>query len=216
MPVSNKERGARFCARIRADPAAREERLAKRRDRYKQRTQAGQHDHPSVTELTASAAEKKREQWRLNQRQRRERKRQMEAVMNLTPLSEDSFEEPPQVARPEPSQPSSPPGPSQPSSLPRPSVSAQPSSPWEGPLSSSTPDKASCGSQKKNSSHRSENRTRKLREEIEELRKQLLREKRRADAFRKKVQRLNRVKHKTVNEKNRPKVFRKGPERRRV
>ncbi|KAK1892978.1 Phosphatidate cytidylyltransferase 2 [Dissostichus eleginoides] len=119
--------------------------------------------------------------------------------MNLTPLSEDSFEEPPQVAPPEPSQPSSPPGPSQPSSLPRPSVSAQPSSPWEGPLSSSTPDKASCGSKKKNSSHRSENRTRKLREEIEELRKQLLREKRIADAFRKKVQRLNRAKHKALS-----------------
>jgi len=34
MPVYNKERGARFRTRIRADPAAREERLAKRRDRY--------------------------------------------------------------------------------------------------------------------------------------------------------------------------------------
>lgn len=34
MPVSNKERGAHFRARIRTDPAAREERLAKRRDRY--------------------------------------------------------------------------------------------------------------------------------------------------------------------------------------
>lgn len=34
MPLSNKERGARFHAKIKADPAAREERLAKGRERY--------------------------------------------------------------------------------------------------------------------------------------------------------------------------------------
>ncbi|XP_048093127.1 mitotic spindle assembly checkpoint protein MAD1-like [Alosa alosa] len=92
MPLSSKEKSARFHAKIRADPAARAEWLAKRRERYQQRKQAGQSSHQRVNyyqtikELTASEAANRREQWRLYQRRCRERQRQVEAVMNLPPL----------------------------------------------------------------------------------------------------------------------------------
>ncbi|XP_041960064.1 uncharacterized protein LOC121718821 isoform X25 [Alosa sapidissima] len=81
MPLSSKEKSARFHAKIRADPAARAEWLAKRRERYQQRKQAGQSSHQRVNyyqtikELTASEAANRREQWRLYQRRCRERQR---------------------------------------------------------------------------------------------------------------------------------------------
>ena len=62
--------------------------------------QAGQYDYQPIKHLTTSAATKRREQWRLNQRKCRERQRQAEAVMNLTPLSVDLFAEPFQVDHP--------------------------------------------------------------------------------------------------------------------
>ncbi|XP_076153571.1 uncharacterized protein LOC143136757 isoform X2 [Alosa pseudoharengus] len=81
MPLSSKEKSARFHAKIRADPATRAEWLAKRRERYQQRKQAGQSSHQRVNyyqtikELTASEAANRREQWRLYQRRCRERQR---------------------------------------------------------------------------------------------------------------------------------------------
>lgn len=80
-------------------------------------------------------------------------------------------------------------------------------------MSSSTPD--SQGRKKQASSRRSDNRTRKLKEEIQQLKTGLLREKRRAERFRKRLQSLRNTKHKATSKKNTANGFRKAAARRR-
>ncbi|KAK7162509.1 hypothetical protein R3I93_006735 [Phoxinus phoxinus] len=206
MPLSSKERGARFRAKLSADPASREENLAKRRERQRQRKQAGQGDnYHAVKELTVAAHTKRKEQWRLNQRQCREKKRQVEALMNLTPVSEDSFVDE-HHDHPGPSQHSSPPGPSQHSSPPGPSQHSSPPGPH-----CSTPHKPL---KKTTASSRTGVRIKKLRVEIEKLKKDVVREKRRADRFRKKANRVMTAKYRKARKNMSTKVFRKGPARR--
>ncbi|XP_041961131.1 FK506-binding protein 5-like [Alosa sapidissima] len=154
--------------------------------------------------------------------------------MNLIPVSEDSLVEPAQPDLPEPHlRPSPPaPGPSLRSSPPAPGPSLRPSPPAPGPslrpsppapgpslrpsppaprpISSSTPDKVSEATKKQASSRRSDHRIRKLKEEMERLKKGLLREKRRADRFRKTLQRLRNPKSKATSKINKLKSVRKA------
>ncbi|XP_063737744.1 uncharacterized protein LOC134863258 isoform X1 [Eleginops maclovinus] len=200
MPLSSKERYARFRAKLMADPAAREENLARRRERQRQRKQAGEGNHyHTVKELTTVAHAKKKEQWRLHQKKCREKKRQVEALMNLTPVSEDSFVDE-HHDHPEPFQHFSPPGPSQHSTPPGPSQQC------------STPHKPP---KKTTSSSRTGQRTKKLREEIAQLKRDLVKEKRRADRCRKKANRLMITKRRKEIKNRSTKIFRKGPARRR-
>ncbi|KAJ8400131.1 hypothetical protein AAFF_G00398250, partial [Aldrovandia affinis] len=69
MPnLSNKERAARFRAKKNKDPQAREEFLAERRASYQRCKEAGKTGHQPVRVMNPSAAEKRREQWRRNQK----------------------------------------------------------------------------------------------------------------------------------------------------
>lgn len=125
--------------------------------------------------------------------------------MNLTPVSEDSFVDE-NHDHPGPSQHSSPPGPSQHSSPPGPSQHY--SSP--GPHCS-TPHKPL---KKTTSSSRTGVSIKKLREEIKQLKKDVVREERRADRFRKKANRVMTAKYRKARKNMSTKVFRKGPARR--
>ncbi|XP_026056545.1 uncharacterized protein LOC113042156 [Carassius auratus] len=71
MPLSNNEKSARHRAKVNADPVARARYLAKRRESYQRRKREGKTKHPPVAELSKARQEDLRQKWRLYQRSRR-------------------------------------------------------------------------------------------------------------------------------------------------
>ncbi|XP_041942794.1 uncharacterized protein LOC121705696 isoform X1 [Alosa sapidissima] len=134
MPLSVKERSARYRQKLKGNPVLREEKLAKRKESYHRRKQAlnGRNpDHPSIKDVSAADAEKRREHWRETQKKFRKKQKQAKAVLDLTP---DSFEAPPEnivnIPEPEP--------------IPLQEVEQRPLSPTHvvnAPLASSTPER---------------------------------------------------------------------------
>ncbi|XP_022078608.1 uncharacterized protein LOC127533326 [Acanthochromis polyacanthus] len=207
MPLSNKERFARYYAKINADPAAREKMLENRRQRYQQMKQAGHNNYIPISQLPASKAQDKRTQWAHNQRQHRKRLKQEEAVCNLTLQSVDSIEDLPCLDQPEQSQmsfqlhqtPSNmclKSSDSSRNSTQQPSE--EPSLSFEKPKCSSTPD-VSVKEKKKKTRHDREKQ--KLREEIQELKKKLYKAKRRTAQLSKKMERIKKQEKKTKKDK---------------
>lgn len=114
--------------------------------RRKQAALAANPDHPSIRNLSDAAAEKRRKQWKENQRKHRAEAKRIRAVLDLTP---DSFEEPLEenIERPSPAEPTH-----------------QPRSQPEPPLAFSTP---------KENKEKLSNRCKRLKKLNLKLRKQL-------------------------------------------
>lgn len=121
--------------------------------------------------MTPSAAKKKREQWRVNQRNRRERLKQINELMNDTPVSmnESNLEEP----------------------QPR-----EPDDPQENlqPLASSSPERN--GNVRTKNANKN-----KLKNEIVKLKRQLALSNKKNEKLRKRLQRVNKTRVVHVNEK---------------
>lgn len=186
MP-SNKT--AQYRQRINSDPVARAQLLAKRRKNYKRRNEAASGanpDHPPIRSLSDHEVSKKRKRWRENQRKHRAAAKHARTVLDFTP---ESFEEPPELARPRPSQPIPSPPPQSPpvEPVPHQAVSPSPPSPLPGePLASSTPDQP----RKEQRVHeRLKNKNAELRKQLFMLRKQLSRAQLRNEQLRKGLQR---------------------------
>ncbi|XP_059380062.1 uncharacterized protein LOC132115669 isoform X2 [Carassius carassius] len=77
MPLSNNEKSARHRAKVNADPVTRARYLAKRRESYQRRKREGKTKHPPVAELSKARQEDLRQKWRLYQRSRRSKTRNL-------------------------------------------------------------------------------------------------------------------------------------------
>lgn len=87
MP-SNQTAVARYRKKINADPIARAQLLAKRRENYRRRKEAAMGvnpDHPPVRSLSDHDISKKRKQWRESQRKHRAAAKPARAVLAFTP-----------------------------------------------------------------------------------------------------------------------------------
>ncbi|XP_064193701.1 uncharacterized protein LOC135255873 isoform X6 [Anguilla rostrata] len=87
MHSASREKTARYRARVNNDPIARAQTLAKRRERYQVRRAQGLLDHQPISAMSAEAGERRRSQWRLAQKRRRERNRKGAEGVDLTPAS---------------------------------------------------------------------------------------------------------------------------------
>ena len=183
---SNKTAVAKHRQKINADPIARAQLLAKRRESYQRRKQAAlgaNPDHPPIRNLSDAEAQKKRKQWRGNQRKHRVAEKCVRAVLDITP---ESFEEPPceALARLHPAAPI--PRPQSPPTEPIPPPQSPPTEPVPLPLASSTPEQA-------RKTQRSQDRLKKqnesLKRELFQLKKHLARSQKRSEHLRKDLQR---------------------------
>ena len=183
---SNKTAVAKHRQKINADPIARAQLLAKRRESYQRRKQAAlgaNPDHPPIRNLSDAEAQKKRKQWRGNQRKHRVAEKCVRAVLDITP---ESFEEPPceALARLHPAAPI--PRPQSPPVEPIPPPQSPPTEPVPLPLASSTPEQA-------RKTQRSQDRLKKqnesLKRELFQLKKHLARSQKRSEHLRKDLQR---------------------------
>ncbi|KAK2869844.1 hypothetical protein Q8A67_024236 [Cirrhinus molitorella] len=77
MRLSNNEKSARHRAKVNADPVARARYLAKRRESYQRRKREGKTKHPPVAELSKARQDALRQKWRLYQRSRRSKIRNL-------------------------------------------------------------------------------------------------------------------------------------------
>ncbi|KAJ8247433.1 hypothetical protein GJAV_G00246340 [Gymnothorax javanicus] len=89
VPLTSKEKTARYRARINNDPIARAEKLAKRRERYWMRKAKGIVDRVPISRLSAEEMERKRTQWRLAKKKSRERQRRILEAANRTAASKE-------------------------------------------------------------------------------------------------------------------------------
>ncbi|XP_073687318.1 uncharacterized protein [Garra rufa] len=77
MRLSNNEKSARHRAKVNADPVARARYLARRRESYQRRKREGKTKHPPVAELSKARQDELRQKWRLYQRSRRSKIRDL-------------------------------------------------------------------------------------------------------------------------------------------
>ncbi|KAK0132285.1 hypothetical protein N1851_032914 [Merluccius polli] len=90
MPLTSKEKVTRHRARVNADPAARANYLAKRKESYQRTKRQGKITNIPVADLPREKQVQMREKWKQYQRKYRERKRVLAEVLNLTPPSLNS------------------------------------------------------------------------------------------------------------------------------
>ncbi|XP_072518037.1 uncharacterized protein [Salminus brasiliensis] len=96
MPLSSKEKSARFRERIKKDPEAWEAHLAKRKESYERRKREGRIGRPLISQLSRTEKEKVRQQWKQYQRKYRERKKATEeSLRNLDSAATAPVELPP-------------------------------------------------------------------------------------------------------------------------
>ncbi|XP_060779075.1 uncharacterized protein LOC132887622 [Neoarius graeffei] len=90
MPLSSKLKTARHRERVNADPAARAEYLARRRESYQRRKQQGKICYVKSSELQEREKKKQREKWKAASKAYRDRKKMANPVLDLTPPSMES------------------------------------------------------------------------------------------------------------------------------
>lgn len=90
MPLSSQAKTARHRQRVNADPVAREEYLARRRESYQRRKQQGKIIYVKSDDMHQTERKKQREKWRAASQTYRKRKKMANAVLDITlPSMED-------------------------------------------------------------------------------------------------------------------------------